>query len=113
MTIAVELRDRLKLRYAGNCKCGHCALVPDELVARAADEIEKLAADLKTHVDATVETENRIIDAEFKATAAEFDLAATLKAVLFFFGPEGANKVTTSALEARALSAGDDAGGKL
>jgi hypothetical protein len=40
--IAAELRERLKLRYMGDCKCGHCALVPDELVARAAIEIEGL-----------------------------------------------------------------------
>lgn len=44
MTIAEELRDRLKLKYMGDCKCGHCALVPDEMVARAADEIERLQA---------------------------------------------------------------------
>jgi hypothetical protein len=38
--IEAELRERLKLKYAGDCKCGHCALVPDDLVRRAADRLK-------------------------------------------------------------------------
>jgi len=38
-----RLRERLKLKYMGDCKCGHCALVPDNLVREAADEIERAA----------------------------------------------------------------------
>jgi len=38
-----------------------------QLLARAADEIERLRADLATFGNDTVATENRIIDAEFKA----------------------------------------------
>jgi hypothetical protein len=51
--ILTRLRERTTLRYAGNCKCGSCQLVPRELIqrvivalderdAKAADEIEKL-----------------------------------------------------------------------
>lgn len=47
MDTAAELRERLKLKYMGDCKCGHCALVPDELVARASDEIELLRTALE------------------------------------------------------------------
>jgi hypothetical protein len=54
MSIANELRDRLKLRYAGDCKCGHCSLVPDELVARAAAELDRLEA-----IQATAPVANR------------------------------------------------------
>lgn len=43
----VRLRERLKLRYMGDCKCGHCALVPDALVAEAADLSELMLAALK------------------------------------------------------------------
>ena len=40
-------------------------------MTNARELIKALASDLKTHVDATEATENRIIDAEFKATALE------------------------------------------
>ena len=55
--IVVRLRERTTLRYAGNCKCGSCQLVPRELIqriivalderdAKPADEIERLRAAL-------------------------------------------------------------------
>jgi len=44
-------------------------------------EIERLRADLATHVAATEETENRIIDAEFEATRLRA-LNAELRAAL-------------------------------
>ena len=33
--LADRLRERLTLRYMGNCKCGHCQLVPDVLLQEA------------------------------------------------------------------------------
>lgn len=39
---AQELRGRLKLKYMGDCKCGHCSLVPDDLITRAANELDTL-----------------------------------------------------------------------
>jgi hypothetical protein len=42
MDIVERLLDRLKLKYMGDCKCGHCALVPDVLVREAADDIARL-----------------------------------------------------------------------
>ena len=48
MTDIVErLRERLALRYMGDCKCGKCQLVPGEDVAQAADEIERLREALR------------------------------------------------------------------
>ena len=40
--IPAELRSKLTLRYMADCKCGKCAIVPDELIERAAAEIERL-----------------------------------------------------------------------
>lgn len=41
--IAVDLREYMKLKYAGDCKCGHCQLVPDDLLNRAAYWMEVMA----------------------------------------------------------------------
>ena len=56
--IVARLRERTTLRYAGNCKCGSCQLVPRELIqriivalderdAKPTDEIERLRAALE------------------------------------------------------------------
>lgn len=37
-----ELRERQKLKYAGNCKCGCCQLVHEELLRQAIDSLERL-----------------------------------------------------------------------
>lgn len=44
MDLAAELRERTALRYAGNCKCGKCQLVPRDMINAAAREIERLRA---------------------------------------------------------------------
>jgi hypothetical protein len=44
--IVDELRERLKLRYMGNCKCGHCSLVPDDLIIRTVNRLQHLQAEL-------------------------------------------------------------------
>ena len=51
--IVERLRERLALRYMGDCKCGKCQLVPGEDVAQAADEIERLREALReiAHLD--------------------------------------------------------------
>lgn len=36
------LTERRKLRYAGDCKCGKCCLVPHEMLCSAIDEIKRL-----------------------------------------------------------------------
>ena len=36
-----DLREYLKLQYAGNCKCGHCNLVPVNVIETTAAEIER------------------------------------------------------------------------
>lgn len=43
-TLAARLRERLSLRHMGNCKCGKCQLVPADLVAEAADYLDRLSA---------------------------------------------------------------------
>lgn len=35
------LTERRKIRYAGNCKCGKCCLVPHEMLCSAIDEIKR------------------------------------------------------------------------
>ena len=40
-----DLREYLKLQYAGNCKCGHCNLVPVNVIETTAAEIERLTAE--------------------------------------------------------------------
>lgn len=42
MDLAAELRERTALRYAGNCKCGKCQLVPLGIINAAAREIDRL-----------------------------------------------------------------------
>lgn len=47
MSDIVELLiERRKFRYAGNCKCGKCCLVPHEMLCSAIDEIKRLQAAL-------------------------------------------------------------------
>lgn len=41
--LAGRLRERMKLRYAGDCKCGNCQLIPADLVAEAADLLDSLS----------------------------------------------------------------------
>jgi hypothetical protein len=36
------LAERRKLRYAGDCKCGKCCLVPHEMLCSAIDVIKRL-----------------------------------------------------------------------
>lgn len=45
--------------------------------------------------------QNEINIWERRARQREFELQAVLKAVLYHFGPEGANKVTTTVLKMR------------
>lgn len=40
--IAVELRERRKLKYMGDCKCGTCQLVPLDLIDRAIIALDHL-----------------------------------------------------------------------
>jgi hypothetical protein len=42
--IVERLKERRKLKYMGNCKCGKCQLVHIDDVYEAADEIERLRA---------------------------------------------------------------------
>lgn len=42
--IAEELRERTALRYAGDCKCGQCQLVPRDLLDRAITALRVQAA---------------------------------------------------------------------
>jgi hypothetical protein len=42
--IVERLKERRKLKYMGNCKCGKCQLVHIDDVYEAADEIERLHA---------------------------------------------------------------------
>jgi hypothetical protein len=51
--VAERLRERLKLKYVGNCKCGHCQLVPDTLITEAADAHEALVSILNNLITAT------------------------------------------------------------
>ena len=37
-----QLRERLKLKYMGNCKCGQCQLVPAELMHSVISFIEAI-----------------------------------------------------------------------
>lgn len=40
---ADTLREYLKLKYMGDCKCGHCQLVPAEVIEHAAAVLEALS----------------------------------------------------------------------
>lgn len=46
------LTERRKFRYAGDCKCGKCCLVPHEMLCSAIDEIGRLRAALEQHTNA-------------------------------------------------------------
>lgn len=52
MSERTDLREYLKLKYAGDCKCGHCSLVPDAVIQRAASEIDCLRLVLARYMDA-------------------------------------------------------------
>jgi hypothetical protein len=45
--VVAELRERTAFRFAGDCKCGKCQLVPRELVDRAADLLAHQSARLE------------------------------------------------------------------
>lgn len=45
--LVAELRERTAFRFAGDCKCGKCQLVPRELVERAAALIAQQAASIE------------------------------------------------------------------
>lgn len=38
--IVAQLRERMKLKYMGDCECGQCQLVPAKLIEEAAATIE-------------------------------------------------------------------------
>ena len=59
--LAVRLRERLALRYMGDCKCGHCALVADDLVREAADEIERLRAEQASRMAALRDIQSKLV----------------------------------------------------
>ncbi len=40
--IMERLRERMKIKYMGNCKCGHCQLVNENDLAEAIAEIRSL-----------------------------------------------------------------------
>jgi len=44
MTMQDRLREKLKLKYVGNCKCGQCQLVEADLIEEAAAHIDALEA---------------------------------------------------------------------
>lgn len=60
--IVARLRERQKLKYMGDCKCGHCQLVHINDVIAAADEIERLRALMR-------ENRARVISSAPAATA--------------------------------------------
>ena len=91
MTDIVErLRDRLKLRYAGDCKCGHCALVPDDLVREAADEIERLRASIDTLIRER-DAERRAYNGAITGHLAEIERLQCANAALNIHTPQGLN----------------------
>jgi hypothetical protein len=79
---AARLRDKTKMKYAADCKCGQCAIVPLSDVAEAADMLEALAARL-AEVEAERDRQydenvNRIYQErqqELRAEAAEAEVA--------------------------------------
>jgi hypothetical protein len=47
-----RLRERQKLKYVADCKCGHCQFVHIDDVYKAADAIERLAGNVAALVEA-------------------------------------------------------------
>jgi hypothetical protein len=71
MTTIVE---RLRIWPAADGADGLASHFVEALMREAADEIERLMADLATYSTDTESTENRIIDAEFAATEAKSEI---------------------------------------
>lgn len=39
--LSARLQDHMTLKYIGDCKCGRCQLIPDDLLAEAIDYVKQ------------------------------------------------------------------------